>query len=79
MPETIQQICVPDYVNPVMAKYAFMYIDGGHTDDPAPTEVDALTEFVCVLNQGISAALLQIPNEPIVFKKEGKNRSEDGM
>src|SRR5690242_8866813 len=55
-----------------------MYIDGGHDDAPAPTSVDTLSEVVCLESRTVSSALLQIPNEPIIFEHDGKKRTEDG-
>jgi hypothetical protein len=53
----------------------------GHTEDPPPTQVDALTLAVCVNAGTVSAALTQIPNEPVVFYNDPKRetRSEDKM
>ncbi len=30
-------VCVPDNIDTSIAQTAFLYIDGGHTNDPAPT------------------------------------------
>jgi len=72
-------ICVPSYVNPALGKSSFIYIDGGHTHDAPPTMVDLVTEVLCLDSQTVSSALTQIPNEPVVFKGDGKRRSEDAM
>jgi len=72
-------ICVPDYIDPTKAPHANIYIDGGGTHASAPTDVDLLTEFLCMTTQAISCALTQIPNEPVVFKHDGVRRSEDAF
>jgi len=72
-------VCVPDFVDPSRATNAFLYIDGGDTTDPAPTSVDLVAEVVCVSSRTISAALLQIPDEPLVFNHDGVRRTEDAL
>eukprot|EP01119_Soliformovum_irregulare_P004573 TRINITY_DN1562_c0_g1_i1.p1 TRINITY_DN1562_c0_g1~~TRINITY_DN1562_c0_g1_i1.p1 ORF type:complete len:479 (+),score=101.12 TRINITY_DN1562_c0_g1_i1:47-1483(+) len=72
-------ICVPDVIDPKASPTAFMYIDGGHISDPAPTSVDLLAEVVCLNTRTVSAALLTIPNEALIFENDGVSRSEDGL
>jgi len=72
-------VCVPDLLDTRRADKAFMYMDGGHTHDSAPTDVDALTEAVCIASRTVSAHLTQIPDEPIIFQNDGISRSEDAL
>lgn len=73
------QVCVPDEPDTRYSNNAFLYIDGGHTNDPAPKSFNLVPEFVCFQSRTVGVALLQIPNQPIVYFNDGKGRSEDAM
>jgi PhoPQ-activated pathogenicity-related protein len=73
------QVCVPDQPDTRYSDSAFLYIDGGHTKDPVPKSFNLVPEFVCFQSRTVGVALLQIPNQPIVYYKDGKGRSEDAM
>jgi PhoPQ-activated pathogenicity-related protein len=72
-------VCVPDQPDTRYSDSAFLYIDGGHTKDPVPKSFNLVPEFVCFQSRTVGVALLQIPNQPIVYYKDGKGRSEDAM
>jgi len=61
--------------------FGLVYIDGGHNDDNPPTVVDPLSLILCNKVRMVSARIGQIPNEPITFLKDWKNkkRSEDAI
>jgi PhoPQ-activated pathogenicity-related protein len=83
------QVCVPHARNPRSNGWAFIYIDGGDipiNDAQPPATMDAETPFVlpfvCQESGGISAAILDIPNEPAYFPSDWpkvKRRTEDAV
>jgi len=72
-------ICVPDTLDLRYAHNVFMWIDGGSTHDTAPKDVSLVARGVCVASRTITAALLQIPDQPLIFFNDGVKRSEDGL
>jgi len=68
-------ICIPDVV---VTQTSFIFIDGGHINDPPPTSVYAPVEVVC-LSGSVGAHLQTIPNEPLYFENDGVRRSEDAI
>lgn len=70
-------ICVPDVVR--YTDYASLAIGKGNDASLAgigPSDVLPITQELCK-NGVLAAALGQIPNQPIVFKGDGRQRSED--
>ena len=57
----------------------FLFITGGSVKDAAPTRVDAGNLETALATHTIVAELRNVPNEPLVFKEEGKSRNEDGI
>jgi PhoPQ-activated pathogenicity-related protein len=68
-------VCIPDVI---LTKTSFIYIDGGHINDPPPTSVYVPVELLC-LTGSVGAHLQTIPNEPIEFENDGIRRTEDGI
>jgi PhoPQ-activated pathogenicity-related protein len=76
-------ICIPHDIE--LSGSAFMYITGGSnsgTGRPDKESVDMLlTTALCITTGSVTAALFQIPNQPIVFTDDPiqKRRSEDAI
>jgi len=69
-------VCVP---NKVINNYSLLYIEGGTNGDSAPTTVPDVVAYLCQSTQSIVSHLRQIPNQPIQFEQEGKDRVEDAL
>jgi len=63
----------------VSTKTALMLIDGGSNKDQAPKGGDARLHQVAVAAGAITAAVSNIPNEPLTFSDDKKRRSEDSI
>jgi len=72
-------ICVPH--TPENVDSALLYVDGGSSNDNAPKTIDTLTAVMCNKMHLISCHIGQIPNQPITFKGDWKNkrRNEDAI
>eukprot|EP01121_Diplochlamys_sp_Union-15-3_P013406 TRINITY_DN4155_c0_g3_i1.p1 TRINITY_DN4155_c0_g3~~TRINITY_DN4155_c0_g3_i1.p1 ORF type:complete len:439 (-),score=70.92 TRINITY_DN4155_c0_g3_i1:205-1521(-) len=72
-------LCIPDQINPY--NVGFLYIDGGGTHDSPPDDMWSLTYLLCVASKTVVGYLQQIPDEPIRFTKDPKqkSRSEDAI
>ena len=57
----------------------FLFITGGSVKDPAPARVDPGNLDTALATHSVVAELRGIPNEPLVFKEEGKSRNEDAI
>jgi PhoPQ-activated pathogenicity-related protein len=57
----------------------FLFITGGSVKDPAPARADAGNVETALASHSVVAELRGIPNEPLVFKEEGKSRNEDAI
>jgi PhoPQ-activated pathogenicity-related protein len=55
----------------------FLYITGGSIKDPAPVKPDAGNLDTALTSHTVVAELRGVPNEPLIFKEEGKSRTED--
>lgn len=55
----------------------FLYINGGSNGSRMPAGADASLAGMAVGTQAVVADLRMVPNEPLVFKEEGKRRTED--
>jgi len=58
---------------------ALLYLTGGHIDDPEPQHIDDMFAKFAVATHSIVAVLHGVPNEPLVFADETKERSEDAI
>jgi PhoPQ-activated pathogenicity-related protein len=56
---------------------AFLYITGGSNTDKAPDKTNAPLVDTAVSTHSIAAELRGVPNEPLVFAGETKQRTED--
>jgi len=57
----------------------FLFITGGSVKDAAPARADASLADTALTSHSVVAELRGIPNEPLVFKDEGKSRNEDAI
>jgi len=55
----------------------FLFITGGSVKDGAPARVDPGHIDNALTSHSVVAELRGIPNEPLIFKDEGKSRNED--
>jgi PhoPQ-activated pathogenicity-related protein len=56
-----------------------LFIAGGSVRDAAPARADAGVVEIAMATNTVVAELRGIPNEPLVFKEEGKSRNEDAI
>jgi PhoPQ-activated pathogenicity-related protein len=61
----------------VATSTGFLYINGGSNGSKMPTGADASLSAMAVGTHAVVADLRMVPNEPLVFKEEGKPRTED--
>ena len=57
----------------------FLYITGGSMRDKAPTKADAMIATLALATHSVTAELRMVPNEPLVFAGETRQRSEDAI
>src|ERR1700693_1499768 len=55
----------------------FLFITGGQNADAPPTKVNGLIVMTAKLSGGVVCELKMVPNQPLIFKNDGKGRSED--
>ena len=67
-------IIQPDQVK---SSTALLFISGGSNGSKAPAAADASLAATAVGIQAVVADLRMVPNEPLIFKEEGKSRTED--
>ncbi len=67
-------IIQPDQVT---TSTGFLYINGGSNGSKMPGGADASLAAMAVGTHAVVADLRMVPNEPLVFKEEGKSRTED--
>eukprot|EP01091_Cochliopodium_minus_P020808 TRINITY_DN920_c0_g2_i1.p1 TRINITY_DN920_c0_g2~~TRINITY_DN920_c0_g2_i1.p1 ORF type:complete len:505 (+),score=132.03 TRINITY_DN920_c0_g2_i1:1-1515(+) len=71
-------VCVPDDLRNVST--SLVYIDGYKDNtDPPPTSLYIAVEVLCLSARIVTAHLMQIPNQPLIFNNDGVKRSEDGL
>ena len=58
---------------------AMLLISGGDNDDPVPTEVDERTRQIALATQSVVATLNYVPNQPLSFDHESRERHEDAI
>jgi PhoPQ-activated pathogenicity-related protein len=63
----------------VTAKTAFLFIGGGKNTGQPPEYPDALASMLARDSRTVIADLRMIPNQPLVFNKDGKPRTEDDL
>jgi PhoPQ-activated pathogenicity-related protein len=56
---------------------ALLLIGGGNNDKPAPAEADGSAIKVALATRSVVAELKLVPNQPLVFARDGRKRSED--
>lgn len=56
---------------------ALLYITGGGNNRPAPTAPDPMVLHLARMTQCVNIGLHQVPNQPLRFADEERNRSED--
>eukprot|EP01116_Phalansterium_solitarium_P018307 TRINITY_DN4813_c0_g1_i1.p1 TRINITY_DN4813_c0_g1~~TRINITY_DN4813_c0_g1_i1.p1 ORF type:complete len:334 (+),score=96.50 TRINITY_DN4813_c0_g1_i1:25-1002(+) len=62
------EVCIPDFLDKSVSSTAFLYIDAGSNDQPAvPSNIDYVTETVCLNSRTVVADLRMVPNQPISF------------
>lgn len=69
-------IIKPDQVR---HRTGFLFIGGGSNRDPAPERVDPFLAEVAVLTQSVAAELRMVPNQPLRFDGESRQRVEDSL
>src|SRR5580692_9944757 len=58
----------------------FLFITGGKNSDAAPPKVDpAIIAMTAKASHGIVCELKMVPNQPLIFKNDGRKRSEDDL
>lgn len=58
---------------------ALLIIDGGSNGRQGPQEIDSVTASIAHQTGSVVARIRMIPNEPLRFKGENKDRSEDSI
>ncbi len=56
-----------------------LFIDGGSNTRPAPTRAATAIVAIALSSHSVAADLRDVPNEPLVFAGDGKQRSEDAI
>jgi PhoPQ-activated pathogenicity-related protein len=69
-------IVQPDQVK---TSTGFLLINGGSNGRPMPSTADAIVTSLAVGTHAVVADLRMVPNEPLIFKEEGKSRTEDAI
>lgn len=75
---------IPDKFDSQMENSGFLFIDGGSNTDSAPDPTNTFVEFMALVADStgsVTADLMQIPNEHLMFKGDPlkKSRTEDGI
>ena len=69
-------ILVPDVVT---SSRALLWINGGNNTDAAPTWPDAALVGIAAAARTVVADLRMVPNQPLVFTGDGRQRHEDAI
>ena len=56
---------------------AFLYITGGNNNSPAPRSADEQMARIATMTKSIVTELRMVPNQPLVFPDDKKQRTED--
>jgi PhoPQ-activated pathogenicity-related protein len=63
----------------VTSDIGLLFIDGGSIGRPAPDRINPALAGVVVETGAVASLLLDVPNEPLVFTGETRQRSEDAI
>ncbi len=63
----------------VITDVGLLFIGGGAVDDPAPEKAGALPAEIAVMTGAVTAELRMVPNQPLVFRGETRERVEDAI
>ncbi len=63
----------------VKSGIGLLMIGGGSMDDPAPDKAGGLAADVAVMTGAVTAELRMVPNQPVVFRGETRERYEDAI
>jgi PhoPQ-activated pathogenicity-related protein len=63
----------------VTTSTAFLFINGGSNGSKMPAGADPSLAATAVGTHAVLADLRMVPNEPLIFKEEGKSRTEDAI
>ena len=58
---------------------AMLFIGGGRNGKEAPTKTDERIAKLALASQSVVASLMMVPNQPLVFHHDGKERTEDDL
>ena len=61
------------------SKTAFLFIGGGRNKSEPPAGADELTLRVAAETGTVAVELPNVPNQPLIFNKDGKGRTEDDL
>lgn len=68
-------VYVPEKVD--SARTGFLFISGGSNKSKAPTSPDVMLSQIALETKSVVTELKMVPNQPLVFPEDGKERSED--
>ena len=60
-------------------KTGFLWINGGRNGGSPPTSVDNMLVQIATMSKTVVADLRMVPNQPLVFPDDGRQRSEDAI
>jgi PhoPQ-activated pathogenicity-related protein len=69
-------VTIPDKVT---TPIGFLYITGGSNGSKMPNGADPSLAETAVTTHAVVTELRMVPNEPLIFKAEGKSRTEDAI
>jgi PhoPQ-activated pathogenicity-related protein len=61
------------------SKTAFLFIGGGSNGGKAPGSADKSTILIAKATNTVAVELRMVPNQPLIFHNDGKNRKEDDL
>ncbi len=65
--------------NTVSHETGFLFITGGSNKSKPPERADPMLVDTALASKSVVAELRMVPNQPLVFPDDGKERSEDGI
>lgn len=65
--------------NQVSSPTGLLFIGGGNNDRPAPTKAEDNLVRSAIASKAVVAELRNVPNQPLVFKGDGRPRVEDAL
>ena len=63
----------------VASDKALLWITGGNNNRPAPDKPDSLVSNIALKSKTVVAELRMVPNQPLVFTGDGRDRYEDAI